>query len=278
MKRALCISGGGADGAFAIGVESVIKKDYNLYVGTSTGALCCLMIAQKKYEKARDFYTTITNSDIYDTDPFNHKNDLSITKSAIGVVMKKQSFSSTNKLLELIRKEYTKSTHISLQSKKEIIVAVTNMNTGEPEYKSNKDHTWLEFTYWVWVSTLAYPYCETVVVNGTEYADGGFTVPLPIEKACDKADVIRAIILSERNKKIIFKNKTVLQGIPSSFKLSLLVNLKANIREGIKYLRKGKDIQFIYMPYEIDDESMLFLPEKANTLYNLGLEVGLDYI
>ncbi len=63
-----------------------------------------------------------------------------------------------------------------VESGKEIVVTVTNVTTKRVEYKSSNDYTWEEFTHWVWVSTLAYPYAETVFVDGCEYADGGFSV------------------------------------------------------------------------------------------------------
>ena len=53
--RAIVISGGGSKGAFAGGVAQYLideqKRDYDLFVGTSTGSLLLIHLALGKIEK-----------------------------------------------------------------------------------------------------------------------------------------------------------------------------------------------------------------------------------
>lgn len=67
MKTALVISGGGSKGAFAVGAIEVLleKYDFDLIVGTSTGALIAPMVAIGDIEKLVDIYTSVRNEDIY---------------------------------------------------------------------------------------------------------------------------------------------------------------------------------------------------------------------
>ena len=56
--RALVISGGGSKGAFAGGVAQYLiedlHKDYDLYLGTSTGSLLVSHLALQKVEKIKE--------------------------------------------------------------------------------------------------------------------------------------------------------------------------------------------------------------------------------
>lgn len=68
MKRALVISGGGSKGAFSVGVIKELIEgyhlDFNIFVGTSTGALIAPLAALKEIKKLEEFYTTATNDKI----------------------------------------------------------------------------------------------------------------------------------------------------------------------------------------------------------------------
>lgn len=274
MSSALVISGGGSKGAFSAGVESVEEKEYDLYVGSSTGALNIIMFAQGKHKEAVKFYSSATNKTIFDKDPFNRNYKLKKGKIIVDLIREKQSFSSTNKLLKLIRDNYTEEAHKRLQRRKEIVVVVSNMTDREPEYKSNKDYDWHQFTFWVWVSTLAYPFAETINLNGKEYADGGFTVSLPIEYACKRAKTIRAIVLSEENKQEEFKNNNVINGLLSIIDFVMAVNLKKDINSGIHYQEHGVNINYIFMPCEVADQPMLFIPSQEREMVRIGIAEG----
>lgn len=72
--KALVISGGGSKGAFAGGVAQYLieelKRDYQLYIGTSTGSLLASHLALQKIEKIKNVYTNVTNNSIFNVCPF----------------------------------------------------------------------------------------------------------------------------------------------------------------------------------------------------------------
>lgn len=69
MKKALVISGGGSKGAFSVGVLKGLYKwapstSFDIFVGTSTGALIAPLAAMGEHEKLEKLYTSNKNKDI----------------------------------------------------------------------------------------------------------------------------------------------------------------------------------------------------------------------
>jgi len=66
--KALVISGGGSKGAFAGGVAQYLiedrKRDYDLYLGTSTGSLLIPHLALNKARKIKEIYTSVNQNSI----------------------------------------------------------------------------------------------------------------------------------------------------------------------------------------------------------------------
>lgn len=274
-KKALVISGGGSKGAFANAVESVQKENYDLFAASSSGALAQLMIAQGKQDEAVEFHRNVVNSTIYDKDPYNKNYKLKKGKIVFDFISGKPSLATTNKLLKIIRNNYSVKAHRELKKTKEIIVVVTNMNTREPIYISNKDCTWSQFTFWTWVSTLAYPFSNTVVVDGVEYGDGGFSVSLPVGYACKRCDNVRAIILNEEKENVPFDNENIFQGVISVIDVIMSTSLKKDIGYGLHFVKyHNVNLQYIFMLNKITDHPMRFIPEEANEMIYLGKEAG----
>ena len=59
MKKALVISGGGSKGAFAGGVAQYLMRnqgrEYDIFVGTSTGSLLIPQLALNNLEKFKEY-------------------------------------------------------------------------------------------------------------------------------------------------------------------------------------------------------------------------------
>ena len=72
--RALVISGGGSKGAFAGGVAQYLTedlgRDYDLFIGTSTGSLLLSHMALHKAEKVKKAFTSVNQSSIFSSRPF----------------------------------------------------------------------------------------------------------------------------------------------------------------------------------------------------------------
>ena len=82
--KALVISGGGSKGAFAGGVAQYLiqelKRDYQLYIGTSTGSLLVSHLALNNIEKIKTVYTNVNNDSIFNVCPFTVKKKTRHTK------------------------------------------------------------------------------------------------------------------------------------------------------------------------------------------------------
>lgn len=70
MKRALVISGGGSKGAFAVGVLKEMfttfpHLDFDIYVGTSAGALVVSLASLNRIDTLHRIYTSISNDDLF---------------------------------------------------------------------------------------------------------------------------------------------------------------------------------------------------------------------
>ena len=75
--RALVISGGGSKGAFAGGVAQYLMeglgKDYDMFVGTSTGSLLVSHLALNDIGKLYDIFTNVQQHDIFSVSPFGQR-------------------------------------------------------------------------------------------------------------------------------------------------------------------------------------------------------------
>ena len=64
-------------GAYAVGVvekiQEVTDRDYQLYVGNSTGSLMQLFTANKKFDELKEIYTSTNTKDILEIPAFNKK-------------------------------------------------------------------------------------------------------------------------------------------------------------------------------------------------------------
>ena len=72
--RALVISGGGSKGAFAGGVAQYLiqvqKREYDLYLGTSTGSLLIPHLSIGKIDKVKEIFTNVNQRSIFSLNPF----------------------------------------------------------------------------------------------------------------------------------------------------------------------------------------------------------------
>lgn len=266
--KGLVVSGGGSKGAFAAGVVCANPKLYKKFYGASTGALVIVLAAAGKYKLLKQMYCNIDNNDVFDSNPFNKKGELSKWKAFVRILKRQNTIGTTRKLLSKIRDSYTEEDHKHLGDK-EIVVTVTNMTLRTVEYKSSNDYSWEDFTFWVWVSTLAYPYAETVFVDGCEYGDGGFSVNLPVVKASEECDELDVIVLSPEEDEENFENVSIIKGITSIVDLLLDTSMQNNIIAG-ENLESSVKINWVFTPFALTELPMFFDKNAMNRWYNLG--------
>ncbi len=286
--RALVISGGGSKGAFAGGVAQYLieeqKRDYDLFLGTSTGSLLVPHIAANEIGKVREIFTNVTQRDIFSVSPFvQRKKDnrefvsINFINSLWQFIKMKRTFGESKALKRNIKRKFTKEEYDRIRSMREdVVVTVSNLSKNRVEYKSINDCSYEEFCNWIWVSCNYIPFMSLATVNGFEYADGGLGCVVPIREAIERgATEIDAVILESENmvgNKVLGKN-------PFSLMISLFGHLleqleKHDVTIG-KLAAKNKDVtlNLYYTPTKLTENSLIF----SKRLMVKWWQEGFDY-
>lgn len=283
--RALVISGGGSKGAFAGGVAQYLRevegKDYDLYLGTSTGSLLISHLALDKTQKIKEIFTSVTQKSIFSSLPFvikrvHGEDQISIDHFNVirNFIKGKKTFGESLNLKKLIRETLSQEEFEKLKaSQKDIVITVSNLSLNEVEYKSIKDYGYEDFCEWIWISCNYTPFMSLVKKNGCEYADGGLGSMVPIEEAIKRgATHIDAIVLQTE---VTYFNR-----MPSKNVFALIINLfsfmldrieNQNIRIG-KFAAVNKDviINFYYTPTVLTTNSLIFDKIKMENWWESG--------
>lgn len=283
--NALVISGGGSKGAFAGGVAQYLiedlKKEYDLYFGTSTGSLLVSHLALKKVEKIKEVYTSVNQKSIFSNCPFvikkkfgediieiNHFNVLR------NFMKGSKTFGESKNLKKLIKEIFLEDEFdILKKSSKNIFVTVSNLSLNTVEYKSINDYSYEDFCDWIWISCNYIPFMSLVKKEGCEYADGGFAVMIPIEEAIKNgAKHVDAIILHTET--------PLYNRLPARSPFTALTNLFSFMMDRIEYQNikigkyeakfKGATINFYYTPTVLTTNSLIFNKEKMKQWWQIG--------
>ena len=285
--KALVISGGGSKGSFAGGVAQYLiedlHKDYDLYLGTSTGSLLVSHLALQKVEKIKSIYTSVNQNSIFSNCPFIIKKKFGEDTIAINhfnvfrnFLKGSKTFGESKNLKNLIRKIFTPEEFEELKAgPKDIIVTVSNLSLNTVEYKSINEFSYDDFCDWVWISCNYIPFMSLVRKDGCEYADGGFASMIPIEEAIKRgATHVDAIILqSETN---------LYNRMPARGPFGLLTNLFSFMMDRIEYqnIKIGKyeakinnaTINFYYTPTLLTTNSLVFNKKQMIKWWETGYE------
>lgn len=283
--KALVISGGGSKGAFAGGVAQYLmeveRKEYDLFVGTSTGSLLIPHLAANDIEKVYNIYTTVTQRKIFSNNPFmvKKKGDKEyVAMNHLNVIWQlikgKRTFGESKSLRKNIRKNFSEEDFNHLKAAdKDVVVTVSNLSKNRVEYKSIKDFGYADFCDWIWISCNYIPFMSLVKKNGCEYADGGFGSVVPIREAIKRgATEVDAIILETENmeyNKVLGKNP-----------FSLMVNLYTFVLDQLEYhdivegklaaMNKGVKLTTFYTPKRLTENSLYFNRELMKEWWQEG--------
>ncbi|MFT6748658.1 MAG: putative patatin/cPLA2 family phospholipase [Flavobacterium sp.] len=273
MKRALVISGGGSKGAFAGGVAQYLMKnegkEYDLFIGTSTGSLMVSHLALGKLEALKELYTNVNQESIFSNNPFTIKNiagekviNINHFNMFWNFLNGRKTFGESKNLRSLIKRNITKKMYNEIRAtNKELVVTVSNLTTNQIEYKSIKDCSYDDFCDWIWGSCNYVPFMSLLEKNHCQYADGGFGSLVPIREAIVRgATEIDAIILETE--------VTQINRLPSKNPFSLLFDVfdfmlthveKHNITIGkLAANNKGVKLNLYYTPTVLTTNSLVF--------------------
>lgn len=283
--KALVISGGGSKGAFAGGVaEYLVKeqqKEYDLYVGSSTGSLLISHLALGKIEVLKKLYTQVNQRSIFSNNPFYIKKVhgqkvVNINHFSVlwNFIRRRKTFGESKNLRKLIRKSVTKKDYLALKkTSKDIVVTVSNLTANQIEYKTLRDCSYEDFCDWIWASCNYVPFMSLLIKDNCEYADGGFGCVVPVREAIQRgAKEVDVIILDTEVQQ--------LNRMPSKNPFSLLSGVfgflfehvkKHNLTIG-KLAAKNKDVKLnlYYTPTVLTTNSLIFDQKKMTQWWEEG--------
>lgn len=289
--RALVISGGGSKGAYAGGVAAHLMKvqnrDYDIFVGSSTGSLLLTHLAIGEIDKLHAVYTNVNQKSIFSLNPFKIKKKdnreyvtINYVNTILQFIKKRRTFGESKNLRKLINRKITKTDFLKAKnSGKDVVVTVSNLTKNNIEYKSIKDFSYEEFCDWIWISCNYIPFMSLVKKNDFEYADGGFGSMVPIREAIRRgATEVDAIILESENlehNKVLGKNP-----------FSLMVNLfgfmldqveRSNIIEGkLAAINRNVVLNLYYTPSKLTENSLIFDKKLMTTWWDQGFKYAND--
>ncbi|TSE09005.1 MULTISPECIES: patatin-like phospholipase family protein [Aquimarina] len=285
--RALVISGGGSKGAFAGGVAQYLIKDldreYDLFLGTSTGSLLVSHLALSKIEEIKSFYTSVNQSSIFRNCPFIVKKKKGYTSISINhfnvlrnLIRGKKSFGDSKNLRNLVRSAISNEYFEILKSgEKDVIVTVTNLSANIVEYKSIKECTYEDFLDWIWISCNYPPFMSLVRKNNCDYVDGGLGSMVPIEEAIKRGATEIDVIVLETE--VNYLNR-----MPTKNPFSLITNMvdfmmdrieNQNIRIGkFRAIEQDVSMDLYFTPTVLTTNSLIFDKEKMTEWWTKGYE------
>ena len=126
--KALVISGGGSKGAYAGGVAShlmqVQNRDYDIFVGASTGSLLLTHLAIGEIDKLHRVYTNVNQKSIFSLNPFKIKKkdnreyvSINYLTTILQFIKKKRTFGESKNLRKLIQQNYTERKNVGGKQK-----------------------------------------------------------------------------------------------------------------------------------------------------------------
>jgi predicted patatin/cPLA2 family phospholipase len=266
-KKALVISGGGSKGAWAGGAIQYLiedqEKDYDLFVGTSTGSLLAPLTSIRELSILKEGYTSITSENIFSVNPFNKDGSVNKWNAIKRVVALKKTLGETDNLRELIKKHFKEKHFEKLyKSDKEVIAVVSNLTDKRAEYKSSNDNKYEDFVDWIWASCNAPIFTSIVEKDDSQYADGAIHQHIPVQVAIENgATEIDVIVLSPEGFGAIKRGKitNLLQYFISLIDILMRKIAKDNIDIN-KLESHGReiDINIYYTPYSLTENSLVF--------------------
>lgn len=287
--RALVISGGGAKGAFAGGLaEYLIREDgreYDLYLGTSTGSLLVTHLAIGDIDRLKKVYTTVSQNDVFDVCPFVISKGAHEFKAKINhwnvlwqFIKGKRTFGESHALRRLIENTITREDYEKAKaSSSRVAVTVSNITRNVVETKYLSDYDYQDFIDWTWVSCNMVPFMSLVEKNGYEYADGGFGNLVPIQEAiANGAREIDVIVLSPRHR-IVHKarNTNAFNVLLSTFDFMLDQIRYDDILMGhMEGIYNNIDIRFWHTPRILTQNSFIFNPDLMRGWWEEGFEMA----
>ncbi|GAA0352207.1 hypothetical protein GCM10008932_01480 [Alkalibacterium iburiense] len=191
QKRGLVFGGGGARGAFEIGVwkalDELVYKP-TVVAGTSVGALNAVLYAMGDVQEAENMWKEIETDNVLDyTIPLEIESFNDYRKTLTGFLIKviRDKGISSDPLKNMIDK-YIDDEEKLRESNLSIGLSTTNLKTREIEYLYLSDIEKGRLNDYLLASASLYPAMPKTIIDQTPYIDGGYANNIPISMVLDK--------------------------------------------------------------------------------------------
>ena len=285
--KALVISGGGSKGAFAGGVAQYLieesKNKYDMFIGTSAGALLIPLLSIGKIQALYNVFTSITQSDIFNVNPFVIHKENGIYKTKInhlGTIKMflegKKTFGESRNLRNLIKNILTNEDFIKIKdSEVDVVNTIANLTRILLEYKSIKECSYDDFCDWMWGSSNVVPFMSLLEKNGFEYADGGLGDIVPVSKAIAMgATEIDIIILNTEKRSI--KNPPVRNAMELTIRAFdfMLTQIESDdlLIGRMEGIQNNVQLNIYQPPENLTNNSLIFDAVKMKEWWAYGLK------
>ncbi len=180
---AVVLSGGGARGAYEVGVWKALKKlhiKYDIVTGTSIGAINGFMMVQKDLNKCLKLWRRINYDLLYEN--FGKVDDSKTMYLAYFNSMIKGGL-DTEKIRLIIDKYY--NPRRLYRSKIKYGIVAYNLTTNKAIYATKSDTTALKLKDYILASATCFPIFKATKVENDLLIDGGYCDNFPINLAID---------------------------------------------------------------------------------------------
>jgi len=191
MKRGLALEGGGAKGAYHIGVyKALLERGYEFdgFVGTSIGAINAAILAQGEFEKALDLWSNISPNQIFieEQQPllqlaeakatrlnveafFDAKNALSNTIHNHGI--------STDRMMEFLHEHIDESK--VRKSGKDFGLVTISLSERKPHELMLEEIPHGKLVHYI-MASASFPGFSPVTIDGKKHLDGSLYNNCPV--------------------------------------------------------------------------------------------------
>lgn len=296
-ERAVLISGGGAWGAFGAGTLARIDGDYDTIIGVSTGSLLAPYAALKEWDKLKEEFTNITNSDVideswYKPNAISKSGKVRIFPIVMALLFGNKTISTSNALRNTIDRIFPEEYYDELElQNKEVVVGAQNFaqTPSKIHYFSNLDVDYEEFKDWMWCSSN-FPFFTSLVKKSWKTPNGDFHVGLWSDGGVSDLKGIEQLMMKGFSEIDIILHRTKPQEILEGNRINNLVD---NIRNTIAALRydielecfydkirrlnkHGAQVRIFWLPRKLSENSIVFNRNEMIDWWEEGYETAFD--
>lgn len=263
--RALCISGGGSLGAYVGGnLQYLVEngKDWDIYVGCSTGSLLITKTSLGEMDELKKAYTTCDQTTIFPkVNPFNKKGGISVFNAIKRFALGKRSLGEADGLYARLKEMFpVKDYYLTRKVGKQLVATTTNYTRGRTDFfhSLHADYdTYIKATYASASVPLAMDWVE---INKDKHFDGGVCDHVPLQKAIDMgATEIDCFVMRKEREDDYWHGENMVDIIDRTKTLMLREISYDDVAIG---LLKAKDqdviVNMYYFKKDLADNSLMF--------------------